>query len=140
MRALAETENVRKRMAKQIEDTKKFGIQNFCKDLLEVADILGKATETVPKEELKDDNPHLKNLFDGVVMTEEQLQKVFNRHGLQKIDPKLGDAFDPNVHEAMFQVPTPDKEKSLQIADIQKIGYKLHERTIRPAQVGVFKA
>ncbi|KAK3094614.1 hypothetical protein FSP39_004070 [Pinctada imbricata] len=127
-------------MAKQVEDMKKFGIQGFCKDLLEVADILNRATDSVPKEELNDKNPHLKNLFDGLCMTETQLQKVFGKHGLEKIDPKIGDVFDPNFHEALFQVPTPDKEKDSQVADIQKVGYKLHERTVRPALVGVFKA
>lgn len=75
-RALADGENLRVRLMKQIDDAKLFGIQSFCKDLLEVADILSKATESVPKDELTNKNPHLKTLFEGLQMTEAQLQKV----------------------------------------------------------------
>lgn len=75
-RALAEGENIRVRLTKQINDAKLFGIQGFCKDLLDVADILGKATESVPKDEITDQNPHLKSLYEGLVMTEAQLHKV----------------------------------------------------------------
>ncbi|OWF40336.1 GrpE protein-like 1 [Mizuhopecten yessoensis] len=139
MRALAETENVRRRMKNQVDDAKIFGIQGFCKDLLEVADILGKATESVPKEELKEENIHLKNLFQGLTMTESQLLKVFNKHGLEQIAPSEGEKFDPFVHEAMFEVPTPDKDAEATIAVITKKGYKLQSRTIRPALVGVYK-
>lgn len=74
-RALAETENVRQRFRKQLEDSKLYAVQGFCKDLLEVADILGTATSSIPQEEL-DKNEHLKNLFEGLLMTELQLQKV----------------------------------------------------------------
>lgn len=128
-------------MKNQIDDTKLFGIQGFCKDLLEVADILGKATQSVPKEVVGSDNPHLKGLFDGLKMTETQLHKVFNRHGLYKIDPKEGEKFDPNIHEALFQAPVPsDKSKAADtVSTVTKIGYKLHDRTLRPALVGVFK-
>uniref|UniRef100_A0A0C9R934 Roe1_2 protein n=1 Tax=Fopius arisanus TaxID=64838 RepID=A0A0C9R934_9HYME len=75
-RALADGENLRMRLTKQIEDAKLFGIQGFCKDLLDVADILGKATESVPKDELTERNPHLKTLYEGLRMTESQLHKV----------------------------------------------------------------
>ncbi|XP_033756880.1 grpE protein homolog 1, mitochondrial-like isoform X2 [Pecten maximus] len=139
MRALAETENVRQRMRKQVDDAKVFGIQGFCKDLLEVADILGKATESVPKEELKQENIHLKNLFEGLTMTESQLQKVFNKHGLEQITPAEGEKFDPFIHEAMFEVPTSKEEAASTIAVTTKVGYKLQSRTVRPALVGVFK-
>ncbi|KAL5022480.1 hypothetical protein ScPMuIL_001635 [Solemya velum] len=137
-RALAETENVRKRMQKQVDDAKIFGIQSFCKDLLDVSDILGKATTSVPKDQLTSANVHLTNLYEGLTMTEGQLLKVFTKHGLEKISPNEGDKFDPYVHEAMFQIPTKDKEGGT-IAEITKGGYKLHERTLRPALVGVYK-
>lgn len=75
-RALAEGENIRVRLTKQINDAKLFGIQSFCKDLLDVADILGKATESVPKAEITEKNPHLKSLYEGLIMTEAQLHKV----------------------------------------------------------------
>jgi len=139
MRSLAETENVRTRMKKQVDDAKLFGIQGFCKDLLEVADILGKATESVPQEQLTSENHHLVSLFEGLTMTNTQLQKVFTRHGLAQIAPEDGDKFDPNVHEALFEQPLPDKEAGT-VFVTTKIGYSLHERTIRPALVGVVKA
>lgn len=81
-RALADGENLRVRLTKQIEDAKQFGIQGFCKDLIEVADILGKATESVPKDELTERNPHLKSLYEGLSMTEAQLHKVRARFQL----------------------------------------------------------
>ncbi|KAJ8025424.1 GrpE protein-like 1, mitochondrial [Holothuria leucospilota] len=136
-RALAETENVRVRFRKQLDDSKLYAVQGFCKDLLEVADILGTATSSVPKEEL-DQNQHLKDLYEGLLMTETQLQKVFQKNKLFKIDP-VDEKFDPNLHEAMFEVPTPDKEPG-HVAVVTKIGYRLHDRTLRPALVGVAKA
>lgn len=101
-RALADSENLRVRLMKQIEDAKLFGIQGFCKDLLDVADILGKATESVPKAEITERNPHLKSLYEGLIMTESQLHKVFKKHGLVSLNP-LDEKFDPNQHEALFQ-------------------------------------
>ncbi|XP_060578598.1 grpE protein homolog 1, mitochondrial-like [Ruditapes philippinarum] len=139
MRALAETENVRKRMKKQVDETKVFGIQGFCKDLLEVADILNQAMDSVPKDEL-DKNVHLKSLFEGLTMTNKQMVKVFGKHGLTKIEPRVGDKFDPFCHEALFQVPVQGDNKPGCIADVQKSGYQLHDRTVRPAIVGVFKS
>lgn len=138
VRSLAEMENVRQRMKKQVDDAKLYGIQGFCKDLLEVADILHTATHSVPEDQLSS-SPHLKDLFNGLTMTELQLQKVFGKHGLIQVSPAEGEKFDPNVHEALFQVPTTDKEGDT-VAVVQKIGYKLHDRTVRPALVGVFKA
>lgn len=136
-RSLADNENILSRSRKQIDEAKLFGIQTFSKDLLEVADILGKATESVPKEEIEK-NVSLKNLYDGLLMTETQLQKVFQKNGLEKINP-VDEKFDPYSHEALFQIPFPDKEKGT-VAVVEKVGYKLHGRTLRPALVGVVKA
>ncbi|XP_070540075.1 grpE protein homolog 1, mitochondrial-like [Ptychodera flava] len=133
-RSLAETENVRIRHRKQLDETRVYAIQGFCKDLLEVADILHTATESVPKDEV-DKNSHLKSLFEGLKMTESQLLKVFKNRGLTTIDP-LGEKFDPNQHEALFTLPAPDKEAGT-VAVVTKIGYKFHDRTLRPALVGV---
>ena len=137
MRSLAETENVRQRMRKQVEDTKLFGIQGFCKDLLEVADILNTATVSVPRDQLST-NSHLSSLFEGLLMTQGHLKKVFGKHGLYQISPSNGEKFDPNIHEALFQVPTTENEPDT-VAIVEKIGYALHGRTVRPALVGVFK-
>ncbi|KAM9237363.1 grpE protein homolog 1, mitochondrial [Dugong dugon] len=136
-RALADTENLRQRSQKLVEEAKLYGIQGFCKDLLEVADILEKATQSVPKEEVSEDNPHLKSLYEGLVMTELQIQKVFTKHGLLKLNP-VGAKFDPYEHEALFHVPVEGKEPGT-VALVSKVGYKLHGRTLRPALVGVVK-
>uniref|UniRef100_A0ABD2W4A4 GrpE protein homolog n=1 Tax=Trichogramma kaykai TaxID=54128 RepID=A0ABD2W4A4_9HYME len=136
-RALADGENLRVRLTKQIGDAKLFGIQGFCKDLLDVADILGKATESVPKNEITEKNPHLKSLYEGLIMTEAQLHKVFKKHGLESLNP-LDEKFDPNQHEALFQQEVEGKKPGTVVV-VSKIGYKLHERIVRPALVGVAK-
>jgi len=136
-RALADSENLRVRLMKQIDDAKLFGIQGFCKDMLDVADILGKATESVPKDELTERNPHLKSLYEGLSMTESQLHKVFKKHGLVSLNP-LDEKFDPNQHEALFQQEVEGKAPGTVVV-VSKIGYKLHERIVRPALVGVAK-
>lgn len=136
-RSLADSENMRKRLTKQIDDAKIFGIQSFCKDLLEVSDILNAATEAVPKEEISDKNPHLKSLYEGLTMTKNQLHQVFKRNGLEKVDP-LNEKFNPNYHEALFQQEIPNKEAGTVVV-VSKIGYKLHDRCIRAALVGVSK-
>ncbi|XP_018571852.1 grpE protein homolog, mitochondrial [Anoplophora glabripennis] len=136
-RALADSENLRNRLIKQISEAKIFGIQSFCKDLLDVADVLSKATETVPKEEISDKNPHLKSLYEGLIMTEAQLKAVFKRHGLEQVNP-MDEKFNPNYHEALFQQDVKGIAPGVVIA-VSKIGYKLHDRVIRPALVGVSK-
>ncbi|KRT82332.1 hypothetical protein AMK59_4103, partial [Oryctes borbonicus] len=108
-RALADGENLRVRLTKQISEAKIFGIQSFCKDLLDVADVLNKATESVPKQEINNNNPYLKSLYEGLVMTEAQLQTVFKRHGLEPVNP-LNEKFNPNFHEALFQQDVEGKE------------------------------
>ncbi|XP_061619867.1 grpE protein homolog 1, mitochondrial [Phyllopteryx taeniolatus] len=137
-RALADTENLRTRSQRMVQDAKLYGIQGFCEDLLEVADILEKAKESVPKEEVTSRNPHLKNLYDGLVMTEVQIQKVFTKHNLVKLNP-YGHKFDPYEHEALFHAPAEGKEPGT-VTAVTKVGYKLHGRTLRPALVGVAKA
>lgn len=128
-RAIAESDNMRKRLTKQIEDSKIFGIQSFSKDLLEVADVLDKAVS------MGTEGQTLADLHKGLEMTQAQLHQVFKRHGLEKVNP-MDEKFDPNVHEALFQAPIPDKEPNT-VIDVQKVGYTLRGRTIRPALVGV---
>lgn len=123
-------------MKKQVDDTKIYAVQGFCKDLLEVADIFGTALDSVKKDTIGG-NTDFKNLYDGVVMTEQQLQTVFRRHGLVQLNP-VGQKFNPNEQHALFEVPAPDKEPGM-VSIVTKIGYKLHDRTIRPAMVGVTK-
>lgn len=103
MRALAETENVRQRLSKQVQEVKKFGIYGFAKDLLDVADILEKANESVSEADLKSGSKPLIALVDGLKLTEAELQKVLKNNGVTKVDAK-GVKFDPVLHEALFEV------------------------------------
>nr|ACO15141.1 GrpE protein homolog, mitochondrial precursor [Caligus clemensi] len=130
-RSIAENENMRKRLSKQIDDAKVFGIQSFCKDLLDVSDVLSKAVETLPRDASPD-------IRDGMMLTESQLLQVFKRHGLVKENP-LNEKFDPNKHEAAFQIPAPEGVETNIVLDVQKVGFILQGRTIRPAVVGVSK-
>lgn len=133
-RSLAEGENIRRRGTKQVSDAKLYAIQGLAKDLLEVADVLETATSSVPQEECVK-NKYLKELFDGVSMTETELQKVFKKHGIEKVHP-IDETFDPNFHEALFQLPFEGKSSGT-VAIVEKVGYKLHGRALRAAQVGV---
>lgn len=134
-RSLADFENLRNRMNKQVSDAKIFGIQAFCKDLLDVADVMDKAVESVPEDALKAESHYLNDMHTGLKLTQAQLLKVFERHGLVQENP-LGEKFDPNKHDALFQVPDPSVEANT-VVNVQKIGYILQGRTIRPAGVGV---
>lgn len=132
-------ENVRQRMFKQIEEARRFGIQSFSKDLLEVADVLKMAINNAPKASEVDGtdiNKMLMNLIEGLQLTEAQLIGVFKRHGLEQVSPMVGEEFDPNIHEALFQVAG---GKAGHVAKLSQTGYTLNGRIIRAAKVGVFK-
>ncbi|RGB40493.1 GrpE-domain-containing protein [Rhizophagus diaphanus] len=137
LRCLADMENLRERTRKEVESTAQFAIQKFAKDLLNTVDILNLALSSVPAEVRNDtqNNPHLVNLYTGVSLTESELLNILRRHGVEKIEP-LGQKFDPNLHEAIYQVNDPNKEPGI-VCDVQKVGYSLFGRVIRPAQVGV---
>jgi len=139
LRSLAEGENTRLRMTKQIEDAKLFGIQSFCKDLLTVADTMDMAVKCISEEKLSEtDDSVWKSFHEGVEMTYKDLHKVFERNGCQVLSPQVGDKFDPNLHEALFQVPSADLEPQ-SVAHVEQIGYRLKGRTLRAAKVGVSK-
>ena len=127
---------MRQRLSKQIDETRKFGIQNFAKELLEVADILEKANDSISAEELASENKTLLSLVDGLKLTELELQKVFKKNGVVKVTGK-GNQFDPTIHEALFEVPGDNPGT---VAIVSRFGYMLHDRTLRPARVGVVKA
>lgn len=136
LRALAETENIRRRAERDRQDATKFAVSGFARDMLAVADDLGRAMDNLP-EELRADDAAAKPLVDGVEMTQRNLDAAFSRHAIERIDP-MGEKFDHNFHEAMFEVETADAEPGTVVQVIQ-CGYHIHDRLLRPARVGVAK-
>jgi molecular chaperone GrpE len=136
LRALAETENLRRRHQREREDALKYAAVPFMRDLIGVVDNLRRAMSSVSPEAQEADE-HLKTLMTGLEMTEKELAAVFERHHIVKIDP-LGERLDPHSHEAMFEVPDPETPSGTVVQVIQA-GYRLHDRLLRPAQVGVAK-
>jgi molecular chaperone GrpE len=136
LRALAETENVRRRAARDREDASKYAISDFARELVGVADNLRRAIEAIPAEALAADEA-LKNLAAGVELTERQLLGAFEKFKLRRVDA-LGERFDSNLHQAMFEVPGTGQPAGTVVQVLQP-GYVLHDRLIRPAMVGVAK-
>lgn len=135
LRAVAETENVRRRSQKEREDALKYAVSHFVRDILAVADNLRRAMESCPETEILSES--VKSLVEGVGLTESELLSVFDRHGIKKISP-LHEKFDPHFHQAMFEVESEEKEPGV-ILQVLQDGYTIHERLLRPALVGVAK-
>ena len=135
LRALAEAENTRRRAQKEREDTSKYAIANFAKEMLGVADNFRRALESLPKDSAVDDS--LKNLLAGIEATERQLSASLDRFGIKKIDPK-GEAFDPNFHRVMMEVEDPAMKPGT-IVQVLQAGYMIHDRLLREALVTVAK-
>jgi molecular chaperone GrpE len=138
LRLAAEMENLRKRTEREKAEATLYAATNFARDLLSVADNLGRALAAVPEEERDQAGEIEKNLITGVEATERELHNVFQRHGMRKLDT-VGEKFDPNFHEALFEVPTSEKPPGIVMQEIQP-GYAVGERCLRPALVGVSKA
>ena len=135
LRALAETENVRRRAERERSDAAKYGVTQFARDLLDVADNLRRAIQSVPESQVRDDAT--RNLLAGVAATERALLAAFERHGIKRVDPK-GERFDHNFHQAIFEAEDTGKPAGTVIEVLQP-GYLLHDRLLRPAMVGVAK-
>ena len=133
LRAMAETENVRRRLGQQAEDRGKYAVSNFAKDMLQVADNLRRALEAIP-ESAKQDGL-VQSLSIGVEMTERELQTALERYGVQPV-AGLGTRFDPNFHQAVMEVDDPSQPQGTVVMMMQT-GYMIHERLLRPAMVGV---
>jgi len=136
LRALAEAENTRKRSERDRQDTAKFAVSSFAKDLLTVADNLRRALSAITPEQ-QANSPELKNIYTGVEATERELLGLFERNGIKKIEP-LGTKFDANLHEVLFEMEAPDKPPGI-VMQVIEPGYTIHERLLRPARVGVSK-
>lgn len=141
LRSVADFRNLQERTKRETQAAKDFAIQRFARDLVESVDNLDRALGTVPADKLKagEGNSDLIALHDGIKMTDGILINTLKKHGLERFDPsEAGEKFDPNVHEAVFQAPQPDKEDGSCFHTQQK-GFKLNGRVLRPAKVGVVK-
>jgi molecular chaperone GrpE len=135
MRALAETENIRKRAEREKNDMSKYAVTNFAKDMLAISDNLSRALTALANHEIED--PKLKTLIDGIKLTEQTLTQVFERHGIKKIDPK-GEKFDHNTQQAMSEIES-DLDAGY-VVDVYQPGYLIHDRLLRAAMVSVSKS
>jgi len=134
LRALAETENARRRAEREAAEGRIYAIDRFARDLLAVADNLGRALQAISPEQRAAADESLKTVIDGVEMTERALIEIFGRHGLKRVGAR-GDKFDPNLHQAVAQIPSDAPAGA--IADVFQPGYVLGERTLRAAMVAV---
>lgn len=132
MRALADAENARKRSDRDRREAENYGGSKLARDMLPVFDNMKRAVEAASKI----DNEASKPLIEGVELTMRSLLGIFEKHGIRLVSPELGDRFDPEEHEAMFEAPVPNT-KAGDIIQVMAEGFMLHDRLLRPAQVGV---
>ena len=136
MRSLADGENLRKRTLKEVEHAKKYSHITFVRDLVSSVDNLQRALVSVPDDNSQLPEP-IKNLIIGLDIVEKEIITTFEKHNLKQIHP-LGEKFDYNFHQAMFEVPTNDTEPGV-VVEVSQKGYLLHDRLVRPAMVGISK-
>jgi molecular chaperone GrpE len=136
LRALAENENVIRRARREREDTAKYAAAGFARDMLTVADNLGRAIAAVPETLRADETA--KALIEGVELTEKELLAALERHGVRRIAP-MGEKFNHDLHEALFEVPT-DRAAAGTVVQVMEDGYVIHDRLLRAARVGVARA
>jgi molecular chaperone GrpE len=135
LRAAAETENVRKRSERERDEIRKYAVTRFAEDMLGVADNMARALDAVDDKLRQDET--LKGLIDGVDLTAKELAAVLERHGIKAVDP-MGQKFDPNLHQAMFEIDDPDAEPGT-VVQVLRTGYTIGDRLLRAAMVGVAK-
>jgi molecular chaperone GrpE len=137
LRTLAEMENLRKRTAREVTDARLYGVTSFARDMLAVADNMRRALDAVSPALRASAEAGVKSLIDGVELTERELLKALEKSGVRQFTPK-GEKFDPNVHQAMYEVPDVSVPAG-SIVEVVQPGYMIGERVLRPAMVGVSK-
>jgi len=137
LRTLAEMENLRKRTDREVTDARLYGVTSFARDMLGVADNMRRALDAVSPELRASAEAGVKALIDGVELTERELLKALEKNGVRQFSPR-GEKFDPNVHQAMFEVPNPAVPAG-SVVEVVAPGYMIGERVLRPAMVGVSK-
>jgi molecular chaperone GrpE len=136
LRTLAEMENLRKRTEREVADARLYGVANFARDVLAVADNMHRTLEAIGPE-LRSD-PNVSAMVEGVELTERELLKVLQKNGVKKFSPE-GERFDPNLHQAMYEIPDSTLPPG-SVAQVIQAGYMIGERVLRPAMVAVTKA
>ncbi|SIP94715.1 molecular chaperone GrpE [Rhizobium sp. RU33A] len=137
LRLAAEMDNLRRRTDREIKDAKSYAVTGFARDMLSVSDNLRRAIETLPEEARAAADATLTALIEGVEMTERGMLATLERHGVRRIEAE-GQKFDPNFHQAMFEVPNPNVPNNT-VVQVVQAGYAIGERVLRPAMVGVAK-
>lgn len=137
LRLAAEMDNLRRRTDREIKDAKSYAVTGFARDMLSVSDNLRRAIETLPEEARAAADATMTALIEGVEMTERGMLSTLERHGVRKIEAE-GQKFDPNFHQAMFEVPNPNVPNNT-VVQVVQAGYAIGERVLRPAMVGVAK-
>jgi molecular chaperone GrpE len=137
LRLAADMENLRRRTARDVHDARTYAIANFARDMLSVSDDLKRALDAIPAEAKASGDGGFKALIEGVEMTERSMLAALERHGVKKLQPE-GEKFDPNFHQAMFEVPNPNVPSGTVIQVVQT-GYVIGDRVLRPAMVGIAK-
>ena len=138
LRTLAEMENLRRRAEREVADARLYGVANFARDVLGVADNMRRALDAAGTELRESADDKTKALVDGVDLTERELLKVLEKHGIKRFEPQ-GEKFDPNFHQAMYELPDPNAVPGT-VVQVMQSGYRIGERVLRPALVGVAKA
>jgi molecular chaperone GrpE len=138
LRALAEMENLRRRTEREVADARLYGITTFARDILNVADNMHRALNALDTELREQADASVKALLDGVELTERELLNVLEKHGVKKLEP-IGQKFDPNHHQAMFEVPDASVPAG-HVVQVMQAGYLIGERVLRPALVAVAKS
>lgn len=137
LRLAAEMENLRRRTARDVHDARAYAIANFAREMLQVSDNLTRALDAIPAEAKESGDAGFKALIEGVELTGRSMLAALERHGVKKLDPE-GEKFDPNFHQAMFEVPNPDIASGT-VVQVVQTGFVIGDRVLRPAMVGVSK-
>ncbi len=137
LRLAAEMDNLRRRTERDVRDAKSYSVAGFARDMLAVSDNLRRALDAIPAEARESADAGLAALIEGVEMTERSMLAALERHGVKKLDP-TGQKFDPNFHQAMFEVPNAEVPNNT-VVQVVQAGYTIGERVLRPAMVGVAK-
>ncbi len=137
LRALADMDNMRKRSERELADARTYGVTKLAGDLLGLADNLGRAIDTIPAEAREAADGPFKALIEGVELSTRDFLATLARHGVKKLEP-MGEKFDPNFHQAMFEAPDPSVPSGT-VMEVVQTGYSIGERVLRPALVGVSK-